>query len=129
MMRLPALKAPALRLSDLRPPEIRLGLALKFAAREMRGGIKAFRVFLACLALGVGAVAAVGSVKMAITAGLERESRAILGGDAELEFTYRRPTPRSAPGWKSGRWRFPRPSISAPWPWPTAPSPARPNAG
>ena len=70
---------------------IRAGLAARFAAREMRGGLKAFRVFLACLALGVGAVAAVGSVRMAISEGLAEQGRAILGGDAELEFTYRRP--------------------------------------
>jgi putative ABC transport system permease protein len=87
MTRLDHIRRPALRL-----PDIRFGLAAKFAAREMRGGIKAFRVFLACLALGVGAVAAVGSVKTAISEGLEREGRAILGGDAELEFTYRTPT-------------------------------------
>jgi len=69
-----------------------LPLALRFAARELRGGVKGFRVFLACLALGVAAVAAVGSVKLAISEGLAREGRAILGGDAELTFTYRFPT-------------------------------------
>ncbi|MFN3616054.1 MAG: ABC transporter permease, partial [Rubrimonas sp.] len=67
-------------------------LALRFALRELRGGIRGFRVFLICLALGVAAVAAVGSVRMAITEGLSREGRAILGGDAELSFTYRFPT-------------------------------------
>ncbi len=71
---------------------IRLGLAARFAARELRGGLKGFRVFLLCLALGVAAVAAVGSVRLAISEGLQREGRAILGGDAELEFTYRMPT-------------------------------------
>jgi putative ABC transport system permease protein len=69
-----------------------LPLPLRFALRELRGGVKGFRVFLACLALGVAAVAAVGSVKLAITEGLAREGRAILGGDAELTFTYRFPT-------------------------------------
>ncbi|TVQ55372.1 MAG: FtsX-like permease family protein [Rhodobacteraceae bacterium] len=71
---------------------MRLGLAARFAARELRGGLKGFRVFLVCLALGVGAVAAVGSVRTAISAGLSQEGRAILGGDAELAFTYRGPT-------------------------------------
>ena len=66
-----------------------LSAASKFAARELRGGIKGFRIFLACLALGVAAIAAVGSVKSGIEAGLEREGAAILGGDAELDFTYR----------------------------------------
>ena len=32
-------------------------LALRFAARELRSGVKGFRIFLACLALGVAATA------------------------------------------------------------------------
>jgi putative ABC transport system permease protein len=66
-----------------------LRLAAKFARREMRGGLRGFRLFLACLALGVAAIAAVGSVRAAIEAGLAREGAAILGGAAELDFTYR----------------------------------------
>lgn len=69
-------------------------LAARFALREMRGGVKGFRVFLCCLALGVAAVAAVGSVRTAIFTGLSDQGRVILGGDAELEFTYRRATPK-----------------------------------
>lgn len=64
-------------------------VALRIALREMRGGLRGFGVFLACLALGVAAIAAVGSVRMAIQEGLSREAAAILGGDAEVEFTYR----------------------------------------
>ena len=44
---------------------------------------------LACLALGVAAIAAVGSVRVSITDGLAREGRAILGGDAEIELAFR----------------------------------------
>jgi putative ABC transport system permease protein len=66
-----------------------LALATKFARRELRGGLRGFRLFLACLALGVAAIAAVGSVRSGIEAGLEREGASILGGDAELELTYR----------------------------------------
>ena len=69
-----------------------LALAFRLALREMRGGLKGFRVFLACLALGVAAVAAVGSVRAAIEQGLSDQGRAILGGDAELRFTARRVT-------------------------------------
>jgi putative ABC transport system permease protein len=64
-------------------------LALRLAFRELRGGLAGFRVFLACLALGVAAIAAVGSVRAAIDRGLGREAAALLGGDAEIEFTYR----------------------------------------
>ena len=66
-----------------------MNIALRIARRELRGGLRGFRIFLACLALGVAAIAAVGSVREAIEAGLTREGAVILGGDAELSFTYR----------------------------------------
>ena len=64
-------------------------LAWTIARRELRGGLRGFRIFLACLALGVGAIAAVGSVRGAIDDGLAREGATLLGGDAELRLTYR----------------------------------------
>jgi len=66
-----------------------LRVASRFALRELRGGLQGFRVFLACLALGVAAIAAVGTVRAGIEAGLQRDGAALLGGDAEVEFTYR----------------------------------------
>lgn len=66
-----------------------LATSARFARRELRGGLSGFRIFLACLALGVAAIAAVGSVRTGIEAGLARDGAAILGGDAELDFTYR----------------------------------------
>lgn len=66
-----------------------MSVAFRIARRELRGGLKGFRIFLACLALGVAAIAAVGSVRTSIEAGLEREGATILGGDAEMSFTYR----------------------------------------
>jgi putative ABC transport system permease protein len=66
-----------------------LKTAAKFARRELRGGIKGFRIFLACLTLGVAAIAGVGSVKSAIQAGLSDQGAVLLGGDAEAQFTYR----------------------------------------
>ncbi|WP_022702649.1 ABC transporter permease [Pseudorhodobacter ferrugineus] len=70
-----------------------LRLAAKLARRELRGGLKGFRVFLACLALGVAAIAAVGMVRAAIEGGLEQQGASLLGGDAQMEFTYRTATP------------------------------------
>ncbi|MDO5605862.1 MAG: FtsX-like permease family protein [Paracoccus sp. (in: a-proteobacteria)] len=64
-------------------------VAWRIALRELRGGLSGFWIFLLCLALGVGAIAAVGSVRAAIEAGLAREGAAMLGGDAELRLTYR----------------------------------------
>ncbi|SDW70155.1 ABC transporter permease [Roseicitreum antarcticum] len=66
-----------------------LMVAARIARRELRGGLKGFWIFLACLTLGVGAIAAVGTVRAAIESGLEREGAALLGGDAELRLTYR----------------------------------------
>ncbi|MEM1387228.1 MAG: FtsX-like permease family protein [Pseudomonadota bacterium] len=67
----------------------RVSMALTIARRELRGGLAGFRVFLACLALGVAAIAAVGSVRTSIEQGLQRDAAVILGGDAEIELTYR----------------------------------------
>ena len=67
-----------------------MSLAFRLAWREMRGGLAGFRIFLVCLALGVAAIAAIGSVRMAVEAGLSAESTTLLGGDAEMRFTYRR---------------------------------------
>ena len=68
-------------------------LAWRLARRELRGGIKSrfrgFRIFLACLALGTAAIAAVGSISSAIETGLGTEARALLGGDVELRIHHR----------------------------------------
>lgn len=68
-------------------------LAARLSAREMRGGLSGFRVLLLCLTLGVAAIAAVGSLRAAIEAGLDDQGAIILGGDAEIEFSYRRAEP------------------------------------
>ena len=64
-------------------------IAIRIARRELRAGLSGFRVFLACLALGVAAIAAVGTVRSSIGAGLAAEGAAMLGGDAEVGLTYR----------------------------------------
>ena len=66
-----------------------LALSFRLARRELRGGLAGFRVFLACLALGVAAIAGVGIVRAAIQQGLSDQGAVILGGDAQMEFTYR----------------------------------------
>lgn len=66
-----------------------MSMALRIARRELRGGLGGFRIFLACLALGVAAIAGVGTVREAIQGGLAQEGAVILGGDAEMSFTYR----------------------------------------
>lgn len=66
-----------------------LRVAVRIARRELRGGLKGFRVFLACLTLSIAAIAAVGSVRESIELGLAQEGATILGGDAEIKLTYR----------------------------------------
>lgn len=79
-----------------------MSLAWRIARRELRGGLRGFRVFLACLALGVAAIAAVGLVRSAIEAGLEEQGAVLLGGDAQMEFTYRFATPEER-SWMESR--------------------------
>jgi putative ABC transport system permease protein len=65
-------------------------LWLRFAARELRSGVKGFRIFLACLALGVAAIAAASSTAEAFRRGLASEAREILGGDMAISASQRR---------------------------------------
>jgi len=71
----------------------RLALPLTFARRELRSGLQGFRVFLACLALGVAAIAGVGSLSSAIQDSLSRDARRLAGGDVVVRATYREATP------------------------------------
>lgn len=66
-----------------------LTLAARIARREMRAGLKGFRVFLACLALGVAAIAAVGSLSESVKAGLLADARVLLGGDVSVRLQHR----------------------------------------
>jgi putative ABC transport system permease protein len=67
-------------------------LWLRFAARELRSGVKGFRIFLACLALGVAAIAAASSTAEAFRRGLASEARDILGGDIAVSVNQRQLT-------------------------------------
>jgi len=68
-------------------------LSLKLAARELRSGVRGFRIFLACLALGVAAIAAAGSTAEAFRQGLASQAREILGGDLSFGVENRDFTP------------------------------------
>ena len=66
---------------------------LRLALRELRGGVRGFGVFIACIALGVMAIAGVGSFAQGLVDGLAREGRAILGGDLSFSLIQREATP------------------------------------
>ncbi len=64
-------------------------LSLRLALRELRGGMRGFLVFIACIALGVMAIAGVGSFARSLVDGLAREGRVILGGDLAFSIIHR----------------------------------------
>jgi putative ABC transport system permease protein len=68
-------------------------LPLRFALREMRGGLRGFAVFIACIALGVMAIAGVGSLAASLGDGLTREGGVILGGDMAFSLIHREANP------------------------------------
>ena len=69
-----------------------LALSFAYAMRELRGGLRGFVIFLACIALGVASIAGVNALAQAMTGGLANEGRAILGGDVQLELIQRQAT-------------------------------------
>lgn len=71
----------------------RMPLVLRLALRELRSGLRGFGIFLACIALGVAAIAGVSSVSRALTEGLAREGRTLLGGDLSYRLIHREATP------------------------------------
>src|SRR5579864_8611163 len=68
-------------------------LPLRYALRELRGGLRGFYVFIACIALGVMAISGVGSVAASLGDGLAREGRTLLGGDAAFSLIQREAKP------------------------------------
>lgn len=65
------------------------GTVWTLARRELRGGVKGFRVFFLCLVLGVSAIASVGAVRTAFVRGIDSESRELMGGDISVSLTHR----------------------------------------
>ena len=70
-----------------------VSLSLRYALRELRGGLRGFYVFIACIALGVLAIAGVGSVAASLSEGLAREGRTLLGGDVAFVLFQREAKP------------------------------------
>jgi putative ABC transport system permease protein len=68
-------------------------LPLRYALRQLRGGLRGFYVLMACIALGVMAIAGVGSVAASLGEGLAREGRTLLGGDVAFSLIQREAKP------------------------------------
>ncbi|MGN6149769.1 MAG: ABC transporter permease, partial [Rhizomicrobium sp.] len=71
-----------------------ISLAWRWARRELRGGLSGFRIFFACLVLGVAAIAGVGSLADAMLAGMASQGRVLLGGDVSVQLVHRETTPQ-----------------------------------
>ena len=97
------------------PAPRRVPLTLRLALRELRAGLSGFAVFLACIALGVTAIAGVASISRSLSDGLGREGRRILGGDLAYNLINREATDDGAAGAWHGKagstWSTP----CAPW--------------
>jgi len=78
--------------ATVKSPAVRW-LPLRYALRELRGGLHGFYVFIACIALGSMAIAGVGSLAASLADGLAREGRVILGGDLAFTLIQREASP------------------------------------
>ncbi len=65
-------------------------LAISLARRDLRARFRGLRLLLVCLFLGVGALAAIGSLAGAIEGELAARGQVLLGGDVEFEIGQRR---------------------------------------
>ena len=79
-----------------------LATAWRLALRELRGGTRGLRIVIACLALGVAAIAGVGTLTSAVVEGMRADGRRILGGDLEVSVGYRE-MPQAARDWIEAR--------------------------
>jgi putative ABC transport system permease protein len=70
-----------------------IGLWLRYAALNLRSGLKGFYILLTCLTLGVAAIAIIGSLTSAIEQGLTEQGQPLLGGDVEFSLIQREATP------------------------------------
>jgi putative ABC transport system permease protein len=71
-----------------------LGFAFRMAWRETRGAWRHVVLFFACIAVGVAALAAVGTFGASLERTLGREARTLMGGDLEVRSS--RPFPGEA---------------------------------
>ncbi len=69
------------------------GAAWRLARRELSARFRGLGLLIACLFLGVGALAAIGTLTGAIERGLTGRGRVILGGDVEVAVWQRGLTP------------------------------------
>ncbi len=65
-----------------------IGLSLRHAWLDLRASIRHLRLFSLVLILGVAVISTVGSLVASIKAGIDRDAKALLGGDIEIRQLY-----------------------------------------
>lgn len=68
-------------------------LALRFAIRDLRGGLLGLRLLAICLMLGVAGLTGVGNLAAAIGAAISDQGQQLLGGDIEYRLLQREASP------------------------------------
>ena len=76
-------------------------LWLRLALRNLRSGLRGFWILLACLTMGVAAIAMIGSLASSIERGLVEQGQVLLGGDAEFSLVQREASPEELTWMKS----------------------------
>ena len=64
-----------------------MGFVLRMVGRELRGAWQRLIFFFVCIAIGVGAIAAIRSIIDQVTGVLTREARAMTGADIVIQST------------------------------------------
>ncbi len=62
------------------------------ARRDLKGGLRGLRLLVICMVLGVGTLAAIGSLTSSLTGELAERGQVLLGGDIELSVPQRMAT-------------------------------------
>lgn len=61
----------------------------RIAFRNLRHGVRGFKIFLICIALGVSAITGINALSRALSDGLSSQGRALLGGDLSVSRMHR----------------------------------------
>lgn len=72
-----------------RPASITWGRAWALARRDLNARLRGLRLLFICLLLGVGTLAAIGSLTSSITAEMAARGQVLLGGDIEVSVSQR----------------------------------------
>jgi putative ABC transport system permease protein len=75
--------------ANIRPGRPAAPQMVRLAVRELRSGFSGFHVFIACVALGVMVITAVGALTDSLRRSFEQQGELLLGGDVVLSRAHR----------------------------------------